>query len=158
MKLSELQNQLIRLESLTILRPDGSFVLPHFHITEIGLTTKKYVDCGGTIREEIKIGMQLWEADDNEHRLSPQRLLSILELSQCNLDLPDAEIEVEYQSSTIGKYSLDFDGHYFHLRSTLTDCLAPDKCGVSTEKKKVSLKELSSLSDMNSCTPDSGCC
>lgn len=157
MKLSELENELIGLTSITILKPNGGFVPNHFHVTEIGLLDKKYIDCGGTLRTERKIGFQLWEADDFDHRLTPEKLLSIITLSKEKLDLPDEEIEVEYQGETIGNYGLDFDGHYFHLRSTVTDCLAPDKCGVPV-KKKVSLRDLSASSTNSGCTPGSGCC
>lgn len=158
MKLSELDKVLNEVESITILKPDGGFVPQHFHVTEVGLISKKYIDCGGTLRDEVKIGMQLWEADDYNHRLTPEKLLSIVNLSKEKLALPDAEVEVEYQGDTIGKYNLDFDGHYFHLRTTLTDCLAPDSCGVPAEKEKVSLSELSAKSTDAGCTPGSGCC
>lgn len=158
MRLSELESVLKELQSITILKSDGGFVPQHFHVTEIGLIDKKYIDCGGTVREERKIGFQLWEADDFDHRLTPQKLQSIIDLSKSTLNLPDEEIEVEYQGETIGKYNLDFDGHYFHLRSTLTDCLAPDKCGVPEQKAKVSLRDLSSTEVKGGCTPGSGCC
>ncbi len=158
MKLSELRQVLKEIDTLTILTSEGGFVPKHFHVTEVGLINKKYIDCGGTLRNDVKIGMQLWEADDYEHRLTPQKFLSIIELSDSKLDLPDEEIEIEYQGDTIRKYKLDFDGHYFHLRTTLTDFLAPDKCGVPSEKKKVSLRDLSEKSSNTSCTPGSGCC
>lgn len=158
MKLSELETVLKDLQSITIFKPDGGFVPQHFHVTEIGLIDKKYIDCGGTVRVERKIGFQLWEADDFDHRLTPQKLQSIIDLSKDTLTLPDEEIEVEYQGATIGKYNLDFDGHYFHLRSTLTDCLAPDKCGVPEQKTKVNLRDLSSSTAGGGCTPGSGCC
>lgn len=157
MKLSELEKELKELNSITILKPNGGFVPKHFHVTEIGLISKNYIDCGGAVREERRIGFQLWEADDYDHRLTPDKLKSIIALSKEKLNLPDEEIEVEYQGETIGKYALDFDGHYFHLRSTLTDCLAPDKCGVPIEKTRVSLRELSQPKDV-SCKPGSGCC
>lgn len=157
MKLSDLERELKNVDSVTILLPTGGFVPPHFHVTEIGLLSKKYIDCGGTLREETKIGFQLWEADDYDHRLTPTKLQSIIDLSKEKLDLPDEEIEVEYQGDTIGKYGLDFDGNYFHLRSTVTDCLAPDKCGVPVQKKKVSLRDLNQNMEQK-CTPGSGCC
>lgn len=158
MKLSELEKVLNEVGSITILKPDGGFVPQHFHVTEVGLITKRYIDCGGTLRDEVKIGMQLWKADDFDHRLTPGKLLSIINLSKEKLELPDAELEVEFQSDTIGKYNLDFDGHYFHLRTTVTDCLAPDKCGVPEPKKKVSLREISAKAENTECTPGSGCC
>jgi hypothetical protein len=50
---------------------------------------------------------------------------------------------------------LDYKDDTFVLTNKMTDCLAPDKCGVPVEKTKVSL---SSLNEKNTCTPGSGCC
>ncbi|MEM7384040.1 MAG: DUF6428 family protein, partial [Verrucomicrobiota bacterium] len=44
--------------------PDGESVPVHFHITEVGHTTRKFIDCGGTIREDEKCLLQVWVADD----------------------------------------------------------------------------------------------
>ena len=52
MKLQEFKENLINLDQLTFVLPNGSYVPPHFHLTEIGENSKKFVDCGGTIREE----------------------------------------------------------------------------------------------------------
>ncbi len=35
--------------------PNGAYVPPHFHLTEVGTMVKKFIDCGGTVREEAKI-------------------------------------------------------------------------------------------------------
>jgi hypothetical protein len=88
--------------------------------------------------------------------LHPEKLLSIIELSEKMFKFEDLEIEVEYQGKeTIGKYDLDFDGTYFLLTSKLTACLAEDACGISPEKPKVTINEVNKA---NSCSPDSGCC
>ena len=50
MKLSELKNKLSTVSNLTFVQPNGVFVPRHFHITEIGLVTKHFIDCGGTVR------------------------------------------------------------------------------------------------------------
>ena len=73
------------------------------------------------------------------------------------LNLRDTEIEVEYQSDTISKYSLGFNDGKFQLLAKQTDCLAKDNCGVPTNKPKLKLSELQSQA-ANCCTPDSGCC
>nr|MBP7875349.1 hypothetical protein [Bacteroidales bacterium] len=70
------------------------------------------------------------------------------------LGMEDAEIEVEYQSDTIGKYDLDFNGKTFVLKSKTTACLAQDVCGIPVEKQKIKLSALNNAS----CTPNSGCC
>jgi len=54
--------------------------------------------------------------------------------------------------------SLDFNGKDFVLTNTFTDCLAPDKCGIPVQKKKVQLAEIGSSSSDSNCTPGSGCC
>ena len=73
-------------------------------------------------------------------RLHPEKLVHIIELSEDKLQIPDLEIEVEYQmKDTIGKFDLDFDGTNFLLISKLTDCLAKDKCGIPAEKPKVKI-------------------
>jgi len=154
MKLSELKKHLSTLSEINFILPNGSFVPKHFHVTEVGAIDKSFIDCGGTIRKEQKVNFQLWEAGDFDHRLAPQKLNDIISLAENQLQLPDAEIEVEYQAETIGKYQLDFDGSSFMLVSTQTDCLAQDKCGIPAEKQKVQLANLGG----NQCDPNSGCC
>lgn len=144
MKLSQVKALLPTLENLTFKLENGNFVPDHFHITEIGMVTKIFMDCGGKIRNEKSINFQLWNADDYEHRLMPKKLLHIIELSENQLGIEDAEIEVEYQSDTIGKYALAFDGMNFILQSKTTNCLAKDQCGIPREKQKIKLSELAS--------------
>jgi len=62
------------------------------------------------------------------------------------------EIEVEYQSKTIGKYDLGFDGKNFLLLSKKTACLAKENCG--NPKEKVQLSELQT----SCCEPNGNCC
>ena len=129
----------------------------HFHVTEIGVITKHFIDCGGTIRNEKVVNFQLWNANDFDHRLKPTRLLSIIKLSEEKLGIEDAEIEVEYQSETIGKYDLDFNGKTFVLKNKITACLAEDACGIPSEKQKKKLIELN-VNQTNNCTPGGCCC
>lgn len=155
MKLSDIKNALKKVSVLTFKLPNGKEVPSHFHVTEVGEITKHFIDCGGTVRNERVANFQLWEARDYDHRLAPQKLINIIELSENILGLGDLEIEVEYQSDTIGKYGLQFNGEYFELTTKVTDCLAKDNCGVSQEEKpKIRL----STKPANSCEPGSGCC
>ena len=156
MKISEIKEQLSNLENVTFMLPNGSFVPEHFHVTEVGLITKNFIDCGGKVRNETVVNFQLWNANDFEHRLKPKKLLDIIALSEKVLGIADFEIEVEYQAETIGKYDLDFDGTTFILINKQTACLAEDQCGIPTEKEKVKLSEFSS--QINSCVPGGGCC
>jgi len=161
MKLSEIKHILKEKEIIVFQLPDGSLVPSHFHVTEIGRVEKKFIDCGGTVKDESKASFQLWEADDYDHRLHPEKLLSIIELSEKVLHLDkDAKIEVEYQGSTIGKYDLEFNEDRFLLVNKFTTCLAMDQCGISEnpkEKTKKSLRALSATAT-NTCAPGSGCC
>lgn len=155
MKLSQVKNILKTVEAVNFTLPDGTLVPEHFHVTEVGLVTKNFIDCGGTVRKETVVNFQLWDANDFEHRLKPQRLLNIIELSEKVLGIEDFEIEVEYQATTIGKYDLDFNGNDFVLLNKQTACLAQDQCGIPEEKQKVKLAETNS---QYSCTPGAGCC
>jgi len=158
MKLSDFKKDLSTLDALTFIQPNGKIVPAHFHITEAGLTTKHFIDCGGTIREEKAVNFQLWEANDFEHRLTANKLAGIIEMSEKALNMGDYEIEVEYQTETIGRYGLDFDGANFVLTSKKTDCLAKENCGVPKEKQKLNLSELKEEEASPCCSPSSGCC
>ena len=151
MKLSEIKTALKYLKQVEFVLPNGDVVPPHFHVTEVGQTTKHFIDCGGTVRIEKAINFQLFTAADYDHRLSTEKLSSIIELSEKTLNLEDAEIEVEYQGTTIEKYSLAFLNGRLQLKSKKTDCLAKDKCGIPQEKETVE-------ANTGCCTPGSGCC
>jgi len=157
MKLSKIKEILPTLENVEFQLENGTFVPEHFHITEVGMITKNFIDCGGVIRTEKVVNFQLWNANDLEHRLKPTKLLNIIKLSEEKLGIENAEIEVEYQSETIGKYDLDFNGNHFVLKNKQTACLAEDKCGIPQTKQKINLSELQKVQS-SSCTPNSGCC
>jgi hypothetical protein len=158
MKLSDFKKQLITAKELNFMLPNGTFVPQHFHVTEVGQVTKHFIDCGGTVRNEKAINFQLWEAgNDIDHRLIPEKLISIISLSEKVLGVEDGEIEVEYQHETIGKYGVEFNGKHFMLTPKQTNCLASDACGVSKEKQKMKLSELQNTKE-SCCTSGGGCC
>ena len=155
MKLSEIKKILKNLDKIGFQLPNGTFVSSHFHVTEVGKVTKDFIDCGGKVRNETVINFQLWEQNDYDHRLHPEKLINIIALSEKMFMFEDLEIEVGYQGEeTIGKYNLDFDGVNFLLTSKVTACLAIDACGISVEKTKVDIPEVQS----SGCDPTSGCC
>ena len=135
MNLSQLKSNLADApESLVRFRlPDGSLVAPHAHITEVGLVTKSFVDCGGTIRAERKCQLQSWVADDIDHRLTAGKLLSIIEKGREILGSDDLPVELEHdlgfatQFQVIGAESLGNE-LVIELAGRHTSCLAPDKC------------------------------
>ena len=151
MKLSEVKQSLGQLSAVTFNLPDGSYVPQHFHVTEVGLVTKHFIDCGGVERKETVVNFQLWEAGDYDHRLAPQKFLRILDISKKVLgDAEELNIEVEYQQSTIGKFGLEFDGKDFVLTNKQTDCLAKDACGIPPGKMPTKAESC--------CSPKEGCC
>jgi hypothetical protein len=157
MRLSNIKEILPTLENVEFQLENGTFIPEHFHVTEVGQITKNFIDCGGTIRSEKVVNFQLWNANDFEHRLKPNKLLNIIKLSEEKLSIEDAEIEVEYQNDTIGKYGIAFNGKTFVLISKTTACLAKDACGIQSDKENKKLVELTANST-NACKPGGGCC
>ena len=84
--------------------------------------------------------------------------MNIIELSERVLGIEDNEVEVEYQSDTIGKYGLHFSGDMFELTPKTTNCLAQDKCGIPPQKLKTKLANTTVLASKNVCAPRGGCC
>ncbi len=157
MKLSQFKQYLDKVPELNFIQPNDAFVPRHFHITEAGLTTKHFIDCGGTVRIEKTINFQLWVANDVEHRLEPEKLKNIIAIAENIFGNEDLEIEVEYQTETIGRYGLDIRGDHFLLTSKETDCLAKENCGIPITKQKLPLSELKT-SAASCCSPGGGCC
>lgn len=153
MKLSEIKSLLSTMKTVEFVLENGDRVPAHFHITEVGLINKHFIDCGGTVRMESNINFQLWNANDLDHRLDPSKLLSIIELSESKLNLGDFEIEVEYQLSTIGKFGLNHNGSHFVLTNKQTACLADDHCGIPSE----GLQVIGNVATQ-CCTPGGSCC
>ncbi len=157
MKLSEFKNQLQNLEQLDFVLPNGQKIPPHFHITEVGMTTKQFTDCGNTFRTQKTATMQLWTSVDYWHRLDPKMIVKIINSTDKIFAGEDLEIEIEYQQETIGKFGLDFINNQFVLTSTKTDCLAKDSCGFPIEKVKIKMSDLQAQM-AKCCTPESNCC
>lgn len=154
MKLSEIKNLLSSAETVAFVLPNGTYVPEHFHVTEVGLISKNFIDCGGVVRKETVVNFQLWNANDFDHRLKPKKLLDIITLSEKVLGIGDFEIEVEYQSETIGKYDLGFNGKDFTLLNKQTACLAEDQCGIPPSKQKLS----DNNTETSCCPPGGSCC
>lgn len=157
MKLAEIKKYLATAEAVNFKLPSGTYVPEHFHVTEVGLVTKHFIDCGGVERNEKLVNFQLWNANDLDHRLKPQKLANIIALSEKKIGIGDLEIEVEYQQDTIGKYGLDFDGKDFILVAKQTACLAQDACGIPPAQQNIPLQSLQPANE-SCCTPGGGCC
>lgn len=120
---------------LHFMLPDGAFVPPHFHVTEVGRVRKEFIDCGGTRRSAESCVLQLWVADDHDHRLDAGKLGGILRLADPLLAGTDLPLEVEYDLGYVTQLPVSAAevtpaGLLIHLGGKHTDCLAPDRCGV----------------------------
>src|SRR3954466_8327670 len=73
--------------------PDGDPIPAHFHVTEVGHVTKRFVDCGGTVRSAEACLLQTWVPNDSsDHRLTAGKVVRILDLA--TQILPSDELEV----------------------------------------------------------------
>lgn len=143
MKLSEFKTALDRHAALNlaILLPDGNNVPAHFHITEVGRTEKWFVDCGGKTRHVALASLQVWVADDVEHRLTAGKLAKIFEKAESVVGEDDPELQMECQEGTIGLFAVEDgsvrDGNLvFRLANKQTACLAMDICLPQTGKEE----------------------
>ena len=118
--------------------PSFSLEVPdHFHVTEVGRMDKQYMDCGGVLRMEEFCIIQVWSAHDVEHRLTSSKFLKILDMADATFDLAGLSIRIEYGEKVASQYVLSAvreEGEFLwlFLEARKTDCLAPDKCGVSS--------------------------
>lgn len=113
-----------------------NFIPPHYHVTEVGLVRKDFIDCGGTVRNSESCTLQIFVAEDVDHRLHADKLLKIMELATPILKSEDLRVEIEYEDSVVSQFPIiGFEdtpcGILFYLGDKHTTCLAPDKCGIS---------------------------
>jgi hypothetical protein len=148
MKLSEFKSILSDVTQIKLILPNGTTIPDHFHVTELALISKNFIDCGGVARVERKVTFQLWVANDIDHRLTSFKWLGIIKKGELDYGLTDETVEMEYQGQTIESYGLTYTNGVFNLMPLFTECLAPDQCGIPTDK----------LPSSGSCTPGGGCC
>ena len=115
--------------------PDNSFVPAHYHITEVGRVQKDFIDCGGTVRSLTSCLLQIWVANDTDHRLETTKLAAIMEIATPLLKTDELPVEIEYEEGVISQYPLGGaestpSGLLLYLGTKHTACLAPEKCGV----------------------------
>jgi hypothetical protein len=135
MKLSELKNSLNQRPEANVRfhLPNGEFVPPHAHVTEVARIDKRFVDCGGTLRNDSLCRLQTWFADDVDHRLTAGKLVKILEKAKSFLESDDLEVDVEHEVGFISQFPLESaevlqHETILHLTERHTACLAMDKC------------------------------
>ena len=137
MKLSELRAVLAQAPEagLHLMLPGGEFVPAHFHVTEVGRVQKDFIDCGGTKRSAVTCLLQVWIAQDVDHRLTTSKLDAILKLAAPLLKSEELPVEVEYERESVSQFpvggaEITPAGVLLHLGTKHTECLAPDRCGV----------------------------
>jgi hypothetical protein len=112
--------------------PGGDQVPPHFHVTEVGYLSKKFIDCGGVTGASESCVLQTWLGDDDDHRLTAGRLAKILALGGRLLPHEDLDVEVEYDCCVISQYPVMAaqrvgDHLEFTLGDKNTHCLARER-------------------------------
>lgn len=116
--------------------PDGDAIPARFHVTEVGHITRRFIDCGGMIRQLESCLLQTWVPEgDGDHRLSAGKLAKILDLSRQVVPSDELAVEVEYDCCVVAQYTLEEssvqdDVLTFALGNKKTDCLAREACGV----------------------------
>jgi len=115
--------------------PDGSAVAQHFHVTEVGRVRKDFIDCGGTVRSLDTCVLQVWVANDVDHRLEAGKLGKIIPLAKAFLKDDDLPVEIEYDVGVITQFAVESieandEVITFKLAGKHTACLAPDQCGI----------------------------
>src|SRR5882762_4064660 len=122
MKLDELKSVLRahRESTARFILPDGDLIPAHFHITEVGHITKRFVDCGGTVHDtRDTCVLRTYVADDVDHRIDSDTFAKILDLGRRVLPEGNLDVEVEYDCCVTAQYpiaSAHFTGHFLDLQ------------------------------------------
>ncbi len=149
MKVSDLKTILAQ-HSEALVRfvlPNEALIPAHAHVTEAARVEKRFVDCGGSYREESLCRLQTWVADDLHHRLSAGKLVRILQKAEPVLHLDNLELDVEYEVGFISQFpvkSVEVTGNEIVLRLSErhTACLAQDQCCPPSAPKFTSINPM----------------
>ncbi|MEN8785447.1 MAG: DUF6428 family protein [Akkermansiaceae bacterium] len=131
---------------ITLSLPDGTQAPPHFHITEVGAIAKAFLDCGGKHHAENFCVLQVWVADDYEHRIQAGKLAAILNEARKLLDSTEIPVEFEHEAPVLTRlpirsHAIDESMITFFLHLKEADCLAKELC---LPKRDFSLPDLPS--------------
>ncbi|MDB6135269.1 MAG: hypothetical protein JWM59_3512 [Verrucomicrobiales bacterium] len=138
--------------------PDGPPVPVSFHVTEVGLVRKTFIDCGGTLRESTACQLQVWVGEDVDHRLEARKAAQILDKARSFLTDESIPVEIEYEDRVISQYTVegrrvDSESVVLKLAHKHTECLAPELCGLPAGPAKAG-----SATAPSSCCGTTGCC
>lgn len=158
MKLNELKAALTRHPEATLrfILPNGEPVPAHAHVTEVARVEKRFIDCGGTLRNDLMCRLQTWTANDHEHRITAKKLLGILNGAASFLSTDEMEVDVEHEVQFISQFPLDsieVDGSQLLLKLTErhTACLALDKCLPAPKSESILFKPLPTFEQPKCC-------
>ena len=158
MKLNELKAALARHPEANVrfILPNGESVPAHAHVTEVARIDKRFIECGGTLRDDAMCRLQTWTAQDFEHRLTAGKLHAILNKAGSFLGPDDIAVDVEHEVQFISQFPLDSvksDGHELLLKlaERHTACLAQDKCGVAPKTESILFKPLPTFPQPSKC-------
>ncbi len=158
MKLNELKTALAQHPETTLrfILPTGESVPAHAHVTEVGRIDKRFIDCGGTLRNDRFCRLQTLVGDDFEHRLSARKLLAILNKAATVLETEDIEVDVEHELQFISQFPLetiepDATELRLHLSERHAACLAQDKCGMPPKPQSLFFKPLPTFQQSKCC-------
>jgi hypothetical protein len=112
--------------------PDGEFIPPHAHVTEVGHVTKNFIDCGGVTGKIETVLLQTHVGRDVEHRLRSERFAKILQLGEQVLPNDQLNVEVEYDCCVVAQYPITEvrrSGEHLDviLGKRQTQCLAQER-------------------------------
>ena len=133
MTLAEFKSSLLKHPDLTLRfqLPSGRFLPSHAHVTEVARVEKRFIDCGGTLRNEAVCRLQLWVAKDFWHRFKAEKLLAILNKAESLLGPDDLPVDIEYDTGVITQapveaISVVADELVLKLKARHTACLAKE--------------------------------
>ena len=140
---------------------ESQLVAQNYHITEVKHTAIKAVDCGGQMDAWNETIIQLLEpaSYNGEAAMSCLKAAGILNKvgTLAAYDM-DAIVKFEYGNTSFHTAHLPVDQVLvgdnkiiIQLKSDATQCKAADACGLT-------LDELTSSVNEDSCSPGSGCC
>lgn len=159
MKLSELKKTLAENpeKNICFILPTGTKIPVHAHVTEVARIEKKFIDCGGTFRTEAVCRLQVWFAEDTDHRATARMLLQILDKSASFLETEDMDVDVEYEAPFISQFPIaevtaQSGSVAIRLGIKHTACLAEDRClPPALKKQSVEFKGIPSLQPTKCC-------
>ncbi len=112
---------------------DGEKIPVHYHITQVSLQHNKIIDCGGDFSVTDNLTMQLWVANDEDHRMTSGKALKIFQgLGYLLNTLNPKNVLVEYGSPislyVLTSFYIEENNLILAAEKTATDCPAKDKC------------------------------